>query len=86
MLFFIIASVVIVGLAMMLVPVIVLLAKVWLLATLCKLTVSLIVFVFNVLKVGTLLGFIVVLWWLCWPLSVGLMVFTAIVIYSQIKK
>lgn len=86
MLFFIIASVVVVGLAMMLVPVIVLLAKVWLLATLCKLTVSLIVFVFNVLKVGTLLSFIVVLWWLCWPLSVGLMVFTSVVIYTEVKK
>jgi hypothetical protein len=48
--------------------------------------VSLIVFLFNMLKVCTLLGFIVVLWWICWPLSVGLMAFTAIVIYSQIKK
>ena len=86
MLFFIIASVVVVGLVMAVVPVVVLLAKVWLLATLCKLTVSLIVFVFNMLKVFTLLGFVVVLWWLCWPLSIGLMVFTACVIYVEIKK
>lgn len=86
MLLFIIASVVVIGLIMAIVPIVVLLAKVWLLATLCKLVVSLIVFLFNMLKVCTLLGFIIVLWWICWPLSVGLMAFTAIVIYSQIKK
>lgn len=86
MLLFIIASVVLCGLVLAVVPVVVLLAKMWLLATLCKLTVSLIVFVFNMLKVFTLLGFIVVLWWLCWPLSVGLMVFTACVIYAEVKK